>query len=319
LKATATGPLEITARDRIIGFFVFGALLIMLVLFLSPLLQQLGDRDNVTFVTYLDKTYGIQQDARVNLNGVTIGSVSGVGLNAQGRVTVVISLSKQYERFYTSGSKLLIDSEIGVTSILNGIGLSFISGMDSNEKLKDGDELETSLETGFNSILDSFDVGLVVSQLTNIIQSTEDITTGFSENQASLYLMVSNLQSVTAQLDAVSQSLPKLLMTIEQSAISFDATAQGAQRIIEKSEDDLVAAVKNAASLTAQATATLKKTERLIEAGDPIAESLPELIRKTELALGSVDELAQTLNRSWLFGGRKKLPRSGEESGNPTD
>ncbi|MDC0174443.1 MlaD family protein [Pseudomonadales bacterium] len=319
MKATATGPLEITARDRIIGFFVFGALLIMLVLFLSPLLQQLGDRDNVTFVTYLDKTYGIQQDARVNLNGVTIGSVSGVGLNAQGRVTVVISLSKQYERFYTSGSKLLIDSEIGVTSILNGIGLSFISGMDSNEKLKDGDELETSLETGFNSILDSLDVGLVVSQLTNIVQSTEDITTGFSENQASLYLMVSNLQSVTAQLDAVSQSLPKLLMTIEQSAISFDATAQGAQRIIEKSEDDLVAAVKNAASLTAQATATLKKTERLIEAGDPIAESLPELIRKTELALGSVDELAQTLNRSWLFGGRKKLPRSGEESGNPAD
>ena len=120
----------------------------MLVLFLSPWLRQLGDRDNVTFVTYLDKTYGIQQDARVNLNGVTIGSVSGVELNAQGRVTVVISLSKQYERFYTSGSKLLIDSEIGVTSILNGIGLSFISGMDSNEKLKDGDELETSLETG---------------------------------------------------------------------------------------------------------------------------------------------------------------------------
>ena len=280
----------------------------MLVLFLSPWLRQLGDRDNVTFVTYLDKTYGIQQDARVNLNGVTIGSVSGVELNAQGRVTVVISLSKQYERFYTSGSKLLIDSEIGVTSILNGIGLSFISGMDSNERLKAGDELETTLETGFNSILDSLDVGLVVSQLTNIVQSTEEITTGFSANQASLYLMVSNLQSITAQLDVVSQSLPKLLMTIEQSAISFDATAQGAQRIIENSEDDLVAAVKNTASLTAQATATLKKTERLIEAGDPIAESLPELIRKTELALGSVDELAQTLNRSWLFGGRKKPP-----------
>ena len=275
MKANTTGPLEITARDRIIGFFVFGALLIMLVLFLSPWLRQLGDRDNVTFVTYLDKTYGIQQDARVNLNGVTIGSVSGVELNAQGRVTVVISLSKQYERFYTSGSKLLIDSEIGVTSILNGIGLSFISGMDSNERLKAGDELETTLETGFNSILDSLDVGLVVSQLTNIVQSTEEITTGFSENQASLYLMVSNLQSITAQLDVVSQSLPKLLMTIEQSAISFDATAQGAQRIIENSEDDLVAAVKNTASLTAQATATLKKTERLIEAGDPIAESLP--------------------------------------------
>ena len=308
MKANTTGPLEITARDRIIGFFVFGALLIMLVLFLSPWLRQLGDRDNVTFVTYLDKTYGIQQDARVNLNGVTIGSVSGVELNAQGRVTVVISLSKQYERFYTSGSKLLIDSEIGVTSILNGIGLSFISGMDSNERLKAGDELETTLETGFNSILDSLDVGLVVSQLTNIVQSTEEITTGFSANQASLYLMVSNLQSITAQLDVVSQSLPKLLMTIEQSAISFDATAQGAQRIIENSEDDLVAAVKNTASLTAQATATLKKTERLIEAGDPIAESLPELIRKTELALGSVDELAQTLNRSWLFGGRKKPP-----------
>lgn len=314
MNATELGPLHITARDRIIGVFIFGAILLVLVMFLSPWLRQIGDRDNIIFATHLDKTYGIQKTARVNLNGVTIGAVSEVKLNARGKVTVLISLSKEYEQFYTSGSKLLVDSEIGVTSILNGIGLTFISDSDSKERLKDGDELETVLPTGLNSILERFDVELIVAQLTNIIESTEEITTGFSENQASLYLTVSNLQSITAQLNVVSQSLPGLMQTIEQSVQSFDLTAQGAQRIINNSEDDLIATLENTASLTAQATTTLKQTERLLASGHPIAESLPDLIIKTELALDSVDELAQTLNRSWLFSGRKKRSQSDSDS-----
>jgi hypothetical protein len=35
-------------------------------------------------------------------------------------------------------------------------------------------------------------------------------------------------------------------------------------------------------------------------------EQLPELLTTTDAALKSIDELSQTLNRSWLFGGRKK-------------
>ena len=221
-------------------------------------------------------------------------------------MTVEISLSNKYKDFYTVGSQLLVDSEIGVTSILNGIGLTFVSGIDSSERLADGDELDTVLPLGLNSILERFDVELVVTQLANIITSTEEITAGFSANQASLYQTVNNLQSITAKLNEVSVSLPGLLKTIEQSAHSFEATALGAQRIMGNSEADLVSTLKNTASLTAQATATLKQTEQLILAGRPIAQSLPKLIEKTELALGSVDELARTLNRSWLFSGRKK-------------
>jgi ABC-type transporter Mla subunit MlaD len=306
MTAVESGPIEISGRDRIIGFFVFGALLLVLVLFLSPWLQHVGERDNVVFVTHLDNTYGIQKDARVNFKGVTIGSVSAVQLNPEGEVTVEISLSNKYKDFYTVGSQLLVDSEIGVTSILNGIGLTFVSGIDSSERLADGDELDTVLPLGLNSILERFDVELVVTQLASIITSTEEITAGFSANQASLYQTVNNLQSITAKLNEVSVSLPGLLKTIEQSAHSFEATALGAQRIMDNSEADLVSTLKNTASLTAQATATLKQTEQLILAGRPIAQSLPELIEKTELALGSVDELAQTLNRSWLFSGRKK-------------
>jgi ABC-type transporter Mla subunit MlaD len=182
--------------------------------------------------------------------------------------------------------------------------------MDSSERLAEGDELDTVLPLGLKSILESFDVELVVTQLGNIITSTEEITAGFSANQASLYQTVNNLQSITAELNEVSVSLPQLLKTIEQSALSFEATAQGAQRIIDNSEADLVLTLENTASLTAQATATLKQTEQLVLDGRPIAQSLPELIEKTELALGSVDELAQTLNRSWLFSGRKKKKKN---------
>jgi len=36
------------------------------------------------------------------------------------------------------------------------------------------------------------------------------------------------------------------------------------------------------------------------------------LMQTTEETLKSVDELAQTLNRSWLFGGRKKKAEDDE-------
>jgi len=202
---------------------------------------------------------------------------------------------------------------------LNGIGLTFVSGVDSSEMLADGDELDTVLPLGLNSILESFDVELVATQLGNIITSTEEITAGFSANQASLYQTVYNLQSITAELNEVSVSLPQLLKTIEQSALSFEATAQGAQRIIDNSEADLVLTLENTASLTAQATATLKQAEELILDGRPIAQSLPELIEKTELALGNIDELAQTLNRSWLFSGRKKKKKNELDGQDQTD
>jgi phospholipid/cholesterol/gamma-HCH transport system substrate-binding protein len=310
MYAVEPGPIDVSERDRIIGFFVFGALLSVLVLFFSPWIRQMGERDSVVLVTYLDNTYGIQKDASVNFKGVTIGSVSAVQLNPQGNVTVEISLSNKYEDFYTVGSQLLVDSEIGVTSILNGIGLTFISGTESRERLADGDELVTVVPLGLASILERFDVELIVAQLGNIITSTEEITAGFSANQASLYQTVNNLQSITEELSEVSAGLPDLLTSIKQGAHSFQATAHGAQRIMNKSEADLMSTLENTAALTEQATETLKRTEQLISAGHPIAESLPELIEKTELALDSVDELAQTMNRSWLFSGRKKKEKN---------
>ena len=67
MTAVESGPIEISGRDRIIGFFVFGALLLVLVLFLSPWLQHVGERDNVVFVTHLDNTYGIQKLSLIHI------------------------------------------------------------------------------------------------------------------------------------------------------------------------------------------------------------------------------------------------------------
>jgi tetrahydromethanopterin S-methyltransferase subunit B len=58
--------------------------------------------------------------------------------------------------------------------------------------------------------------------------------------------------------------------------------------------------------LTDQATQTLKQTDVLLQSGEPAIEQLPELMKTTDATLKSLDTLSQTLNRSWLFGGRKK-------------
>ena len=86
----------------------------------------------------------------------------------------------------------------------------------------------------------------------------------------------------------------------------LDLTISRVDNLLAGSSDDIATAIANAARLTEQATQTLKQTDVLLRSGEPAIEQLPELMKTTDATLKSLDALSQTLDRSWLFGGRKK-------------
>ena len=296
----------VTNRDRIAGWFVIGALLLLLLGLIIPWVRNIAEDGRILLETRLDRTYGIAPDALTTLRGVTIGNVRELALDQEGYVSVVIALSGDYEHFYREGSNLEIDSELGVSSILNGAGLVFHPGGAGQPLLVEGAFLRTEIPQGISSVLDQLDVELIVEQIETIVNSVESIATGIDENQATLYKTIANLEAVTRQLEAASAQLPQVLGAVESSLTGLDQAVDGVDSLLDESHDDLRQAIANTVVLTDQATSTLKLMDTMMASGEPAVELMPELMQTTDATLKSVDELAQTLNRSWIFGGRKK-------------
>jgi len=270
------------------------------------MVRDLADEDTLNFYTRLDQTYGISPNAIVSLKGVNVGSVQSVVLSNDGSVRVAFALSDSYAQFYTSDLKLVIDSEIGVNSILNGSGLLLQPGASTGRPLIDGAYIEAEPPQGLASLLETLDLEQLTQQITTIVTSVESIAGGLANNQETLYSTMDNLADVTAELKRVSQDLPAVFTSVSQSLAQLDRTISRVDNVVAGSSDDIATAIANAALLTDQATQTLKQTDVLLQSGEPAIEQLPELMKTTDATLKSLDTLSQTLNRSWLFGGRKK-------------
>jgi phospholipid/cholesterol/gamma-HCH transport system substrate-binding protein len=306
LTASAYRPFAVSNKDRIVGIFVIGALFIFLLGFIIPMVRDLSRDDQINFYTELDKTHGIAPSATVSLKGVSVGKVESIKLTDAGKVRVDIALSTDYTRFYTSDLTLFIDSEIAVTSILNGSGLILLQGPTPGKPLPDGAFIKAEAPRGLSSLLEQLDIERLTGQVTTIVSSVEAIATGLENNQETLYITMENLAAVTAELKQVSRDLPAVFNAVELSLGKLDSTIGRVDGLVANSSDDIEAAIANSVTLTHQATLTLARTSALLEAGEPAVEQLPELLTTTDAALKSIDELSQTLNRSWLFGGRKK-------------
>ena len=250
---------------------------------------------------------------------MNVGSVQSVVLSDDGSVRVAIALSDTYAQFYTSDLKLVIDSEIGVNSILNGSGLLLQPGASTGKPLLDGAYIEAEPPQGLASLLETLDLEQLTQQITTIVTSVESIAGGLANNQETLYSTMDNLADVTAELKRVSQDLPEVFTSVSQSLAQLDRTISRVDNIVAGSSDDITTAIANAALLTDQATQTLKQTDVLLQSGEPALEQLPQLMKTTDATLKSLDTLSQTLNRSWLFGGRKKPQPLEPESSNNND
>ena len=311
MKTSAYTPFDVSVRDRIVGFFVIGAVTLFLAGFLIPFIQSLSDDKGIPFYTVLDKTYGIAPEAIVSLRGVSIGAVTAVGITRDGMVRVDIALSHIYAEFYTKNSSLTVDSNIGVSTILMGSGLILSPGKAENGLMEPGEFISTYAPQGIGTILEELNIAELADQVTDILTNVEEITAGLVENQGKIYKSIDNLEQVTASVAQVSGELPGMVTSVDQSLTALQSSMQGVDKLIVTADKDLQLALKNAVQLTEQATLTLSESEILFRTTTPLMSQLPIVLVTTDIALQSITELTEQLSQSWLLGG------GGEEVSKP--
>jgi ABC-type transporter Mla subunit MlaD len=308
MKTTAYTPFEVGTKDRVVGFFVIVAVLLFLIGFLLPAIKRLGADEGIPYYTTLDQTYGIGVDALVSLRGVEVGKVAYIRITEGGMVRVDISLSRDYEPFYTKKSSLSIDTALGVNTLLTGSGLILEPGKPSNGPLEPGSFINTDAPQGFGSILEELDLLQLVDQITGIIDSIDEVASGLAANQSKIYTSLDNLQEVTASVAKVSEELPVMVASVQKSLVEMEKALGSVSLLVEHTDADLQKTLKNAMDLTEQATLTLVEAESLFEATTPVMNQLPSFIITTDIALQSFTDLSDQLSSSWLFGGTTGAP-----------
>lgn len=317
MKTSVYTPFEVGGRDRVVGFFVIGAVLLFLVGFLIPFIQDLQSEEGVSYYTVLDQTYGIAPDAVVSLRGVVVGKVTTVRITDKGMVRVDVSLSPDYVDFYTLHSRLSVDTNITASTILTGSGLVLHPGGPDDGPLKPGEMIITEPPRGIGSILEELDVTALTEQITQIVANVEQITSGVNQNQGKLYASLDNLETVTASLAEVSRTLPGMVASVEASLLSMQNSLAGVDTMIANTDEDLQATLQNTVLLTEQATKTLAEAETLFQSTTPVLNQLPTILVTTDVALQSLTELTDQLSRSWLLGGDGSTPEYAPEGPTP--
>lgn len=303
MPATGHTPFEVGARDRVVGAFVIGAVLLFLLGFLIPFVNRLNAEEGIPFYTNIDQTYGIGVDASVSMRGVPIGVVTGVSMTPEGKVRVDFNLSPEYSDFYRTGSTLAVNTELGVSTLLTGSGLIYHPAPDGGSAMAPESFIPAETPRGISSILDEVDIVMLTSQVTEIVANVEEITAGINQNQDKIYRSLDNLETVTASLAEVSRSLPGMIDSVEQSLGSLQGSMAGVDRLIASTEGDLQATLQNTVILTEQASLTLAEAETLFRESGPALRQLPMTLISVDVALQSMTRLTDQMSRSWLLGG----------------
>lgn len=322
--------LEIRHIDRIVGVFIMGAIIIGVA---SWFLRQqgLGEfEEKIPFYTIVSESYGLVADGEINLAGVTIGTISSVTLQDDGKVLVKMGFIERDRKFLTEGSQLEVASAIGVQSLLGGGGLIFNYNPDSTVLLDLNTELTTIEPVDLATQIEAFDLPGLAEQVKSIVYNVNQITLDLTESTkvfpklmddvaqqipqalGDVEQVVKNVEVLTHRLEA--EQVPAILGSVENNLGSLQTAMDSVSGILTASEGNIKQIMANAAGATDELNkattdlnALLVDLQSIVKDVGASSEQLPGVLARSEDLLDNSVELTDKLNNHWLLGGKGEI------------
>ena len=237
--------METTRSERIkLGaFMLFCGVLICV--FLGYVLKRYLSEQFDNYYTIFDTDVnGLFVDAKVKLNGISVGSVTNITINEKDLNQVVVAFKVQ------RGTPIKVGTRAGMTAGMNLTGEKqvILSGGDFNEPNVPEGGLVPAEASMFDRITGK--VGDVFGKVMPIIDGLNRLLT--PENAESISRTLGNLEKTTENLSRLTADIRKPLNTMSKSAVSL-------QKILAEVEE---------AKLAAKADASLSTLKEKLEAID---------------------------------------------------
>jgi len=237
--------METTRSERIkLGaFMLFCGVLICV--FLGYVLKRYLSEQFDNYYTIFDQDVnGLFVDAKVKLNGISVGSVTSITINEQNLNQVVVAFK------VTQGTPIKVGTRAGLTAGMNLTGEKqvILSGGTFSEPNVPEGGLVPAAASMFDQITGQ--VGDIFSKVNPIIDGLSRVLA--PENAESISKTLKNLEITTENLSRLTADIRKPLNTMSKSAVSL-------QKILAEVED---------AKLAAKADASLSTLKEKLEAID---------------------------------------------------
>ncbi|GBU28473.1 LSU ribosomal protein L10p [Treponema sp. R8-4-B8] len=310
---------SIRFADQIVGTLVLlGLAILIFVIFMLGKNQRWFEHDS-QYKAYFASASGISPNMVVQYKGFTIGHVKKLSLSSDDRVEIVFSIFEEYTNRVTEGSLVeRMESPIGLGSSFN-----FYPGK-GKDQLPEGSvipnvnspEAKKYIAEGLADIPKSNDsIGNIVNQVNSILETVNAALAG-SNGEPALVQIVSNIEGVTASLQALADNLSGQLKPILNNFEGFTdnlSSPTGAVSNILDSKGPLYEAINSLAGIIDN----LNKTSKFIPTQLPqIATAINEL----NILLKQVEDvLTSVANNPLLKGGIPENKETGPTGASPRD
>ena len=289
-------PYESTAQDKLMGVF----LLLSIVIVVYAVIQARGlgaiSDDKIRFYTILNQSYGMNLGASVTLSGVEIGKISEVSLDSTGNVRVSVVLEKQFQRFYTHGSKMKVNAGLDIGSVIKGTGLELIPGATGGQVLENDAILPAEVPKSVYELMEEWNIQNIAEQVQSIVTNLENLMATINDNQQTVVATLENANQLSASMAKMADTLPVLIENADQMVQKLDGTVGEIQGQFVDTSVLLQEVLSNGAELSGNLNET-------IVALQPTVDSAPILIQNLNQSSQQLSTLMGKLNRHWLLGG----------------
>lgn len=292
--------LDYTSKERIVGLFVLGAILLLIAqLLLAGQALRLFE-SKITYVTYIQNPVGIGIDTKVRVSGLEVGAIDDVTITFANTFIVRFWVWERYHR-------LLRTDSIASVSKLAFIGDSVLNispGSAGAEVLPNGSEVYTEEA----QTLDQFLLSLqpTIEGAREGILKLREVAETFPIE--SVYAMIEDLEATTSNLLLVSEAIATG-EGVAGTLVNDASLSSGVRELIQQSNITMESASELLASTNDRVNelepfveeigASLDKVSQMLTDMQGESEKVPELILQTNRLMQDTQTLLDSMANIW--------------------
>lgn len=275
--------LDYTTLERLVGAFVLGALLLLLVLFVYSREARTLFADKFTLIAYMRNAQSITTDTKVQISGIEVGEVKAIDLGSDNLIRVEMRLLEKFHGLVREDSR----ASLSKLSMIGKATIEVSAGDTAQGLVPDGGILP-------------------VDEPVSIDQIMSDVLPALRDAQSTLERMNALAQSVDPK--DVQRAMRSATVTADNLEKLTTMMAQGrggvGQMLADKGvEADLAVTIKSLASTLQQTEARMrelapvfKDLQSMSADARNASKNLPQLMEETHKLVGQLNTTVGTVN-----------------------
>lgn len=267
--------------DYLVGFFIIGALCIILMGIIYIGKGREWFKEYNTYYIFFDQGYNLKLNAEVKMLNTRIGRIKAIKITPENKVKVVISVLREY------GDRIRTDSVATVASptIIGSEYIAVTAGSLKKPPIPDEGIISSIPKKTLSDyveqfkLMEKFDaVSLALTRLANLIDKLQD-------PKGPLWQTLNNLEDITDQIKTGKGDLGRV---IYKETVVED---------LKETASKLREASKDLPTITKDFSASLTHLEAILGNIEKNSNELPKIIKDTRIGTEQIPEIVDRIRR----------------------